>query len=127
MLMIAYHAGGLILGALSPDLTPTLPPPLRVPRTHISPANFFYNIPISAISLAGQSLPVSVPDFEAGYGAILDSGTTFTFLPSETALAFERQLVLVVQAAGFKRVRGLSSRLCFATFAPPPSWKPNSS
>jgi hypothetical protein len=120
MLTIACHAGGLMLGALSPHLMPTLPPPIQVPRTHISDTNFFYNIPISAISLGGHDLPVSVPDFEAGYGALLDSGTTFTFLPSKTALAFERQLVLLVKQAGFKRVRGLPSRFCFATFVPPP-------
>ncbi|GIL85438.1 hypothetical protein Vretimale_10621 [Volvox reticuliferus] len=43
----------------------------------------YYNVKMEGISVDGETLPLDAEMFDHGYGVVLDSGTTFTYLPSE--------------------------------------------
>jgi hypothetical protein len=45
-------------------------------------------------------------DFSRGYGTVLDSGTTFTYLPSSAYKAFMASLMAAIQPANLKRASG---------------------
>lgn len=42
----------------------------------------YYNVDVEGLSVAGQRLNLATSMFNEGYGSVLDSGTTFTYLPS---------------------------------------------
>lgn len=49
---------------------------------------------------------VSQADFARGYGTVLDSGTTFTYLPTSAYKAFMASLMAAIQPANLKRASG---------------------
>lgn len=99
------------------DVAPGHAPPLRVPRARVAPTNMYYNVQVAGVRLGDVDLPFSAAAWEAGYGTILDSGTTFSFVPLETAAALEAELRRVVAAGGWQEVRRAPFKLCFATCA----------
>ena len=44
--------------------------------------------------------------YQQGYGTVLDSGTTFTYLPQEAYREFQKQVVAVALAKGARQVAG---------------------
>ena len=64
----------------------------------------------------------SIPDvilqgkYEEGYGTVLDSGTTFTYLPSEAFAAFRDKVSAFATAKGLHSVKGPDPKfhdICF--------------
>lgn len=49
---------------------------------------FYYNVKMLSVAVDGQLLPVSQSLFDQGYGTVLDSGTTFTYMPTAVFQAF---------------------------------------
>ena len=67
---------------------------------------FYYNVQLDAISVAGTPLNVPTGIFQEGYAVVLDSGTTFTYVPSPVFRAFAEAVEKHALARGLFRVRG---------------------
>lgn len=91
------HSGALILGDVHPDVLTALPPPITTPRSRLAP---FYNVQISGIAFGEQQLDIDLAPFEKSYGTIIDSGTTFTYLPSDAYQALAQAFVASVEGIG---------------------------
>lgn len=50
--------------------------------------------------------------YERGYGAVLDSGTTFTYLPSAAFVAFRNAVAAAAMHAGLHRAQGADPQVC---------------
>ncbi|XP_059659326.1 aspartic proteinase 36-like [Cornus florida] len=78
------HVGGgaMVLGELSPpaDMVFTHSDPLRSP---------YYNIELKAIHVAGKPLSLNPRVFDGKHGSVLDSGTTYAYLPEAAFVAFK--------------------------------------
>lgn len=48
----------------------------------------YYNIELKEIHVAGKTLPLNPRVFDGKYGAVLDSGTTYAYLPQPAFVAF---------------------------------------
>ncbi|RVX23517.1 Aspartic proteinase-like protein 2 [Vitis vinifera] len=58
--------------------------------THSDPArSAYYNIDLKEIHIAGKQLPINPMVFDGKYGTILDSGTTYAYLPEPAFKAFK--------------------------------------
>lgn len=57
----------------------------------------FFNVKLNSITVGRTKLDIPASDFDTGYGTVLDSGTTFNYLPGRTYLvmrsAIERAVV----------------------------------
>lgn len=51
-------------------------------------------------------------DFSRGYGTVLDSGTTFTYLPTSAYKAFLTALTAAIQPFDLKRATGKDPSVC---------------
>jgi len=117
----AGAAGGALLLGLG------MPPGLEaVPGTVTTPlvrraggTSSYYTVRLRALALGGpgapplDTAPVPQPDvWAAGHGVVLDSGTTFTYLPRPAHAAFVRAVGGAAAEAGLSRVPG-----------PDPAWK----
>lgn len=73
--------GAMILGSISspPDVVFTHSDPFRSP---------YYNIELKEIHVAGKPLKLKPKVFDGRHGTILDSGTTYAYLPKQAFLAF---------------------------------------
>lgn len=49
----------------------------------------YYNIDLKEIHIAGKQLPINPMVFDGKYGTILDSGTTYAYLPEPAFKAFK--------------------------------------
>jgi hypothetical protein len=49
----------------------------------------YYNLPLKEIQVQGVPLKVDASIFDKKYGTVLDSGTTYAYLPSQAFDAFE--------------------------------------
>ncbi|GAB4814012.1 hypothetical protein N2152v2_001058 [Parachlorella kessleri] len=87
--------GALVLGSapLPPDLGQLQYTPLLRDGSY----SLYYRVELEGIALGGQQLQVDQAVYSQGYGAMLDSGTTYIYLPSDAFQAFtaevERQAV----------------------------------
>ncbi|KAM6542860.1 hypothetical protein CsatB_007307 [Cannabis sativa] len=74
--------GAMILGGISspPDMVFTHSDPYRSP---------YYNIDLKEIHVAGKPLKLSPKVFDRKHGTVLDSGTTYAYLPEEAFYAFK--------------------------------------
>ncbi|KAL8553752.1 hypothetical protein ACS0TY_002151 [Phlomoides rotata] len=74
--------GAMVLGGISPhaDMVFTRSDPVRSP---------YYNIELSEIRVAGKKLPVNPRVFDGKHGTVLDSGTTYAYLPEAAFVAFK--------------------------------------
>lgn len=52
----------------------------------------YYSLVIEGLSVGGSALSLPLGAFRNGYGAVLDSGTTFTYLPGPVWSQFEKQV-----------------------------------
>ncbi|THG22333.1 hypothetical protein TEA_010016 [Camellia sinensis var. sinensis] len=89
--------GAMVLGGISPpsDMAFTYSDPVRSP---------YYNIELKGINVAGKPLSVNPSVFDGKHGTILDSGTTYAYLPETAFLAFKdaitRELHLLKRIPG---------------------------
>ncbi|EFJ40170.1 hypothetical protein VOLCADRAFT_108309 [Volvox carteri f. nagariensis] len=66
----------------------------------------FYNVRIEGIEVKGERLPLDPVMFDRGYGTVLDSGTTFTYLPSLAFEAMSRAVGQYAEERGLQRTPG---------------------
>ncbi|KAL5559133.1 hypothetical protein UlMin_035344 [Ulmus minor] len=78
--------GAMILGGISspPDMVFSNSDPYRSP---------YYNIELKEIHVAGKPLKLSSKIFDRKHGTVLDSGTTYAYLPEEAFNAFKDAIV----------------------------------
>ncbi|KAL1354630.1 hypothetical protein HN51_006690 [Arachis hypogaea] len=68
---------------------------------HRSP---YYNINLKEIHVAGKRLPLNTKVFNGKHGTVLDSGTTYAYLPQFAFLAFKH--AIMKEAKSLKRIPG---------------------
>ncbi|CAK8539666.1 unnamed protein product [Lathyrus sativus] len=78
--------GAMILGGISP--------PSDMVFTHSdSGRSPYYNINLKEIHVAGKQLRLNPKVFDGKHGTVLDSGTTYAYLPDVAFLAFKRAIM----------------------------------
>ncbi|KAL3538034.1 hypothetical protein ACH5RR_001400 [Cinchona calisaya] len=89
--------GVMVLGGISPpaDMFYTHSDPVRSP---------YYNIELKEIHVAGKALPLDPRVFDRKHGTVLDSGTTYAYLPEEAFGAFKAAIMTAVHS--LKQVQG---------------------
>ncbi|KAJ4910575.1 Eukaryotic aspartyl protease family protein [Raphanus sativus] len=89
--------GSMVLGgfAYPPDMIFTDSDPDRSP---------YYNIDLTGIRVAGKQLSLSSGVFDGEHGAVLDSGTTYAYLPDAAFAAFEEAVMR--EASPLKQIDG---------------------
>ncbi|KAM3758103.1 hypothetical protein ACB098_01G017400 [Castanea mollissima] len=89
--------GAMILGGISspPDMVFTHSDPYRSP---------YYNIDLKAILVAGKQLKLKPSVFDGRHGTVLDSGTTYAYLPREAFLAFKSAVMKEIRS--LKQIHG---------------------
>ncbi|KMZ63930.1 hypothetical protein ZOSMA_38G00380 [Zostera marina] len=89
--------GAMVLGNISP-------PPGMV-FSHSDPVrSIYYNIELKEIHISGKSLQLSPSIFDGKHGTVLDSGTTYAYLPEQAFVAFRDSVMEHVQH--LKKIRG---------------------
>ncbi|BDA43922.1 Aspartic proteinase Asp1 [Coccomyxa sp. Obi] len=76
----------------------------------------YYSVQLDALWVGGQQLPVPPERYEEGYGTVLDSGTTFTYLPSEAFKLFKDAVTNYALEHGLASVKGPDPKfhdICF--------------
>ncbi|XP_044511927.1 aspartic proteinase 36-like isoform X2 [Mangifera indica] len=78
--------GAMILGGISPprDMVFAHSDPFRSP---------YYNIALEEIHVAGKPLKLSRKIFDGRHGTVLDSGTTYAYLPQQAFSAFKEAIM----------------------------------
>ncbi|XP_030949997.1 aspartic proteinase CDR1-like [Quercus lobata] len=89
--------GAMILGGISspPDMVFTHSDPYRSP---------YYNIDLKEILVAGKKLKLKPSVFDGRHGTVLDSGTTYAYLPREAFLAFKS--AVMKETRSLKQIHG---------------------
>lgn len=98
-LCFGYPDGGvLMLGDVAlPDSSTTVHTPLLT-NLHLH----YYNVKMESITVDGTVLPIEPSLFDRGYGTVLDSGTTFSYLPAAAFKAFSTAVGKAAEAKGLK-------------------------
>ncbi|KAK4765126.1 hypothetical protein SAY86_026216 [Trapa natans] len=99
--------GAMVLGGMSPpsDMVFTQSNPMRSP---------YYNIDLKELHVGGKPLALNPKVFDGKHGSILDSGTTYAYLPDEAFLAFKNAIMKEVQS--LKQIHGPDPKyndICF--------------
>ncbi|XP_019446838.1 PREDICTED: probable aspartic protease At2g35615 isoform X2 [Lupinus angustifolius] len=83
--------GAMVLGGISPpsDMVFAHSDPDRSP---------YYNIDLKEMHVAGKRLPLNPKIFYGNHGTILDSGTTYAYLPEAAFLVFKNAIVKELQS-----------------------------
>ncbi|XP_047316282.1 aspartic proteinase 36-like [Impatiens glandulifera] len=91
------EGGAMVLGGISPpsDMVFTRSDPNRSP---------YYNIELKGIHVAGKQLPLNTSVFEGKYGTVLDSGTTYGYLPTTAFIAFKD--AIMKELSSLKQIAG---------------------
>lgn len=55
----------------------------------------YYNIVLKQIKVAGTPLPVAESVFDARFGTVLDSGTTYAYLPETAFVEFKKAVMIL--------------------------------
>ncbi|XP_058069997.1 aspartic proteinase 36-like isoform X2 [Magnolia sinica] len=78
--------GAMVLGGISPpgDMVFSHSDPVRSP---------YYNIELKEIHVAGKPLQLNPRVFDSKYGTVLDSGTTYAYLPEAAFVEFRDSIV----------------------------------
>lgn len=101
-LCYGFPAGGTMLLGDVP-----VQPPLQLRYTPLVERRLhYYNVGLQGISLGQKLLGVAMGEYAQGYGAVLDSGTTFTYLPTAAYNAFLGLLNDALQGKGLHRSSG---------------------
>ncbi|RHN63014.1 putative nepenthesin [Medicago truncatula] len=107
--------GAMVLGGISPpsDMVFAQSDPVR--RCFRGGDSPYYNIDLKEIHVAGKRLPLNPSVFDGKHGSVLDSGTTYAYLPEEAFLAFKEAIVKELQS--FSQISGPDPNyndLCFS-------------
>ncbi|CAN0905548.1 Aspartic proteinase 36 [Linum grandiflorum] len=83
--------GAMVLGGISPpaDMVFTHSDPYRSP---------YYNIELKGLRVAGKSLKLNPKVFDARHGTVLDSGTTYAYLPEEAFVPLKDAIMKEISA-----------------------------
>lgn len=100
--------GAMVLGAMPapPDMVFSRSDPVRSP---------YYNIELKEIHVAGKALRLDPRIFDSKHGTVLDSGTTYAYLPEQAFVAFKDAVTSKVRP--LKKIRGPDPNykdICFA-------------
>ncbi|KAK7406492.1 hypothetical protein VNO78_08119 [Psophocarpus tetragonolobus] len=100
--------GAMVLGGISPpaDMVFTHSDPVRSP---------YYNINLREIHVAGKQLHLNPKVFDGKHGTVLDSGTTYAYLPESAFLAFKHAIMKETHL--LKQISGPDPRyndICFS-------------
>ncbi|KAH7850984.1 hypothetical protein Vadar_005569 [Vaccinium darrowii] len=89
--------GAMVLGGFSPPagMVFTNSDPVRSP---------YYNIELKELHVAGKQLSLNPRIFDGKHGTVLDSGTTYAYLPEAAFLAFKD--AILKELGSLKRIRG---------------------
>ncbi|CAA3021514.1 aspartic ase 2 isoform X1 [Olea europaea subsp. europaea] len=89
--------GAMVLGGIIPpsDMVFARSDPDRSP---------YYNIDLKEIHVAGKALPLSPKVFDGKHGTVLDSGTTYAYLPESAFAAFKDAIMKSVHS--LKQIKG---------------------
>ncbi|XP_022741477.1 aspartic proteinase-like protein 2 isoform X2 [Durio zibethinus] len=89
--------GAMVLGGISApsDMVFSNSDPERSP---------YYNIDLKEIHVAGKQLPLEPNVFDGKYGTVLDSGTTYAYLPEAVFAAFKNAIIKELNS--LKQIRG---------------------
>ncbi|XP_031267136.1 aspartic proteinase-like protein 2 [Pistacia vera] len=89
--------GAMVLGDISP--------PANMVFAHSDPVRSpYYNINLKAIRVAGKPLPLNPRVFDGKHGTVLDSGTTYAYLPEAAFVAFKDAIMIELQS--LKQIHG---------------------
>ncbi|KAF7828655.1 aspartic proteinase-like protein 2 [Senna tora] len=92
-----FGGGAMVLGGISP--------PLDMVFAHSDPVRSpYYNIDLKEIHVAGKQLSLNPKVFDGKHGTVLDSGTTYAYLPEEAFLAFKDAIMKELHS--FKQIPG---------------------
>ncbi|CAI5478666.1 unnamed protein product [Closterium sp. Yama58-4] len=75
--------GAMIMGAIQP------PAGMKFTKMDMRSGGTYYNVILNAITVAGKPLDLDMSVFRSGYGVVMDSGTTFSYLPRKAFEAFK--------------------------------------
>ncbi|KAL1546056.1 aspartic proteinase nepenthesin-1-like [Salvia divinorum] len=100
--------GSMVLGGISSpkEMAFSRSDPIRSP---------YYNIELNEIHIAGKKLPLNPKVFDGKHGTVLDSGTTYAYLPQAAFEAFKAAILEETQS--LKRIQGPDPNyndICFA-------------
>ncbi|XAR50724.1 Nepenthesin [Bertholletia excelsa] len=89
--------GAMVLGSISPpsDMVFSYSDPVRSP---------YYNIELKELHVAGKKLSLNPRVFDGKHGTILDSGTTYAYLPEAAFVAFKEAIMKEVHS--LKQIHG---------------------
>ncbi|KAL5780148.1 hypothetical protein ACOSQ2_010885 [Xanthoceras sorbifolium] len=89
--------GAMVLGSITPppDMVFSHSDPYRSP---------YYNIELKEIHVAGTPLKLSPKIFDGRHGTVLDSGTTYAYLPRQAFAAFKDAIIKEIPS--LKRIHG---------------------
>ncbi|XP_059457208.1 aspartic proteinase 36-like isoform X2 [Corylus avellana] len=89
--------GAMVLGGISPptDMVFAHSNPVRSP---------YYNIDLKEIHVAGKPLPLNPNVFDGKHGTVMDSGTTYAYLPEAAFVAFKDAIMKELHS--FQKIRG---------------------
>ncbi|CAI9102275.1 OLC1v1000516C2 [Oldenlandia corymbosa var. corymbosa] len=110
-----FGGGAMVLGGISPpaDMVYTRSDPARSP---------YYNIELKEMHVAGKALALDPRVFDRKHGTVLDSGTTYAYLPEEAFTAFKAAIMKEVHA--LKQIQGPDPNyndICFSGAGSDPS------
>ncbi|KAK6258604.1 hypothetical protein SCA6_013078, partial [Theobroma cacao] len=98
--------GAMVLGGISspPDMVFSYSDPERRYVFFRDGNSPYYNIDLKAIHVAGKQLPLNPNVFDVKYGTVLDSGTTYAYLPEAAFAAFKN--AIIKELTSLKQIRG---------------------
>lgn len=89
--------GAMVLGGISP--------PAEMVYSHSDPVRSpYYNIELKELHVAGKRLPLNPSVFDGKHGTVLDSGTTYAYLPEAAFLAFKQ--AIMKELHGVRQIKG---------------------
>ncbi|XP_071730961.1 aspartic proteinase 36-like isoform X2 [Rutidosis leptorrhynchoides] len=89
--------GAMVLGGISP--------PAEMVFSHSDPVRSpYYNIELKELHVAGKRLPLSSSVFDGKHGTVLDSGTTYAYLPEAAFVAFKH--AIMKELSGVHQING---------------------
>lgn len=111
--------GSMIMGAVPP------PPAMNfVPLDSRPGEGTYYNVAVEGLEVDGVDLKLAPSMFNEGYGSVLDSGTTFTYLPGAAFQAVKNAVAKYVGDKGLQKVAGPDPKyddVCFGPATSDPS------
>ncbi|XP_068654593.1 aspartic proteinase 36-like isoform X2 [Aristolochia californica] len=107
--------GAMVLGGISPppDMVFSRSDPVRSP---------YYNIELKELHVGGAPLPLPPKVFDGKHGTVLDSGTTYAYLPEAAFVAFRDAIIKNLH--NLKQIRGPDPNyndICFSGAGSDPS------